>query len=1117
MAGSNEQYLVQLGIDATTLLSGVGASTEQLTLLSQTANQTRSGLQNAFNGGAAASQTLSEQLRVNQQQIVALTASGREFGTTLAQAIKSGNTADVAQRLNSLRTQLTEITRTSRGAQISFDISQLSQVQEIVGGTTRGVEQLNQVLVTAREQLALLDPNSEEFTRMSQAIAVTEGALTGLTEALAQDTQNAFNLGATFEQVYGELQPLSARLGETEDRLYEMALAGQTNTEEFRQLTQQAIRFRQTIQQVDASVDTFARTSATLDVVLESAQALAGGFAAVQGAMALFGSENEELQKALLKVNAAMAILQGIQQVAAVLNKDSALSALLLSRAQTQATVSTAALTVATEGEAVAAGEAAVATNGLTAALLANPITAIAVAIAAVVAALILWGSSADDAEEELSKLNDTIERQNFLISLNDDAVKRGADIATAYAKLAGKSEKDLAAIEKDALQERINQREAFIKQNQEALDKINVSDKKSAEEYQKINDGITKAMSEVQNLKTEIQVNELNAQTEANKKAEELRKKGIEDAKKAVEEQKKINDQIVKYTQQAATSRIAALEDGYAKERRSIIQDYANKIQDIQNDKALSVAGEQAQTEAIEALRTERNKKLADLGKKQTKEQVEIQLAAQQQLAEAQKEGAKKDLDLLDVEYATKKNAINEQFKDEESLRIQLLTALEENTTARRKALQLKGKQDQLETEEAKELALIDLAKAYSLDNTDVEEKKQIAILQVKLDYAKKNLDALTASGKAENDVAVLQAKAQVANLQKELNSAVDANKGKGTSILDLLGISDDLTDSQLKGLQEAGKQVIDSVKTITDSLSSIYDSAINKKKEQIQATEDEISTLEDQLDKEKDLQDKGLANNVDTIQKELDAKQKQKDEEVKQEEELLKRQTALKKAQIIIDTATQASNLITASTEIFSALAGIPFVGVPLAIATIAVMLGAFAAAKVSAFKAVDDAASSTSFGDGGMIDGPSHENDGVRYKAMDGSNRIVEVEGGEYVVNKESTRKYRNIIEAINQDNLNATDFLTLAIEELLSGTGAHLMTETQDKAADVSASVDKMQVTINAHVQQNTGNEEIAGLLREILKGQQAAPKMWEDDNARYVKKGNKTIIYEKTES
>jgi hypothetical protein len=42
---------------------------------------------------------------------------------------------------------------------------------------------------------------------------------------------------------------------------------------------------------------------------------VAGGFGAVQGAMALFGKESEEVQKTLLKVQSAMALSQGLSQI----------------------------------------------------------------------------------------------------------------------------------------------------------------------------------------------------------------------------------------------------------------------------------------------------------------------------------------------------------------------------------------------------------------------------------------------------------------------------------------------------------------------------------------------------------------------------------------------------------------------------------------------------------------------------------------------------------------------------------------------------------------------------------------------------------------------------------
>ena len=42
---------------------------------------------------------------------------------------------------------------------------------------------------------------------------------------------------------------------------------------------------------------------------------VAGGFAAVQGGMALFGAESEDVQKTLLKVQSAMALSQGLQSI----------------------------------------------------------------------------------------------------------------------------------------------------------------------------------------------------------------------------------------------------------------------------------------------------------------------------------------------------------------------------------------------------------------------------------------------------------------------------------------------------------------------------------------------------------------------------------------------------------------------------------------------------------------------------------------------------------------------------------------------------------------------------------------------------------------------------------
>jgi len=120
-------------------------------------------------------------------------------------------------------------------------------------------------------------------------------------------------LNKTFEEVYGELQPLTTRMGEAEDRLYELALAGDTTSKEYQELLTKVGQYRKVQIQTDLAVDSAATTlGQKLGGALTGAT---GGFAAIQGVMGLVGSESEELEAALLKVQSALAIQQGVQGI----------------------------------------------------------------------------------------------------------------------------------------------------------------------------------------------------------------------------------------------------------------------------------------------------------------------------------------------------------------------------------------------------------------------------------------------------------------------------------------------------------------------------------------------------------------------------------------------------------------------------------------------------------------------------------------------------------------------------------------------------------------------------------------------------------------------------------
>ena len=120
-------------------------------------------------------------------------------------------------------------------------------------------------------------------------------------------------LEASFEEVYNGMQPLTTRMGEAEDRLYELALAGDTTSKEYQELLTKVGQYRKVQIQTDLAVDQAATTmSQKLGTALTGATS---GFAAVQGVMALTGGESEALEKSLLKVQGAMAFQQGVQGV----------------------------------------------------------------------------------------------------------------------------------------------------------------------------------------------------------------------------------------------------------------------------------------------------------------------------------------------------------------------------------------------------------------------------------------------------------------------------------------------------------------------------------------------------------------------------------------------------------------------------------------------------------------------------------------------------------------------------------------------------------------------------------------------------------------------------------
>lgn len=117
---------------------------------------------------------------------------------------------------------------------------------------------------------------------------------------------------------------LRHELKEIEKELNRMAMAGEDGTEAFQKMSLRAGELKDQISDTKARINALASDTFKLDAMTGAVEGLASGFAIVEGATALFGAENEDLQKTLVKVQGAMALLQGAQSIQNILQKESA-------------------------------------------------------------------------------------------------------------------------------------------------------------------------------------------------------------------------------------------------------------------------------------------------------------------------------------------------------------------------------------------------------------------------------------------------------------------------------------------------------------------------------------------------------------------------------------------------------------------------------------------------------------------------------------------------------------------------------------------------------------------------------------------------------------------------
>jgi hypothetical protein len=261
------------------------------------------------------------------------------------------------------------------------------------------------------------------------------------------DVQKEIALKVTTDvgQTNTALKSAEERLTEAKKAMLDLAMAGKQGSAEFRALAVEAGTLKGKIESVEQTVDGLSKTTNKIEVFSGAVQGIAAGFAVAQGTAALFAEGNEELQEALVKVQASMALLQGTEQAVQLLRKESAAGQAILIALQ--------------KGYAIATSIATAATRSFSAALAATGIGALVVGLGFLIAKLMETSTATKQSTEDMERAAEVQKLLAEQIDLTNQ--KRQAEIDLM--ETAGASAQKVASARLELIADELRALEASI------------------------------------------------------------------------------------------------------------------------------------------------------------------------------------------------------------------------------------------------------------------------------------------------------------------------------------------------------------------------------------------------------------------------------------------------------------------------------------------------------------------------------------------------------------------------------------------------------------------------------------------------------------------------------
>lgn len=263
---------------------------------------------------------------------------------------------------------------------------------------------------------------------------------------VGRETSHLDTIRDKFNKIQNSSAPLKRQLRDLKALMSQMNLDGLSHTEVFEEMAMYAGEVKDAMADANDAISRFADDNFKLAAMSEGFGLIAGSISTATGVLGMFGVENENVEQTMMRVQSAIAMVNGVQAIATSLNKDSVLMHRLKQIKLAATTALTQTNTIATTANTAATAANTVSTVANTSAARAwNVVKAVSKALLGDWTGLVLVGATAltayaicsdkaTEADEE--KADATKEVEDAQKNYNQTMTSTYSQLMTTYVKL---------------------------------------------------------------------------------------------------------------------------------------------------------------------------------------------------------------------------------------------------------------------------------------------------------------------------------------------------------------------------------------------------------------------------------------------------------------------------------------------------------------------------------------------------------------------------------------------------------------------------------------------------------------------------------------------------------